>query len=106
MLTRPTRWLLALGAFAASSGVARAQAPGMPAATDTAALPTPPIPQTIPKTDTTLGNMRDDNYFWLRDDSRNSPDGIAYLKALDRYGRAGAGRTATPPSRPSNERKP
>src|SRR3989475_273940 len=85
MLTRPTRLLLALGVFAASSGVARAQAPGRPAATDTAALPTPPIAKTIPKVDTTLGDIRVDNYFWLRDDSRKSPEVIAYLEAENRY---------------------
>src|SRR5216117_2255435 len=85
MLTRPTRLLLALGAFAASSGVARAQAPGMPAATDTAALLTPPIAKTIPKVDTTLGDIRVDNYFWLRDDSRKSQEVIAYLEAENRY---------------------
>src|SRR2546422_877360 len=85
MLTRPTRLLLALGVFAASSGVARAQAPGRPAATDAAALPTPPIAKTIPKVDTTLGDIRVDNYFWLRDDSRKSPDVIAYLEAENRY---------------------
>src|SRR5256712_13861461 len=85
MLTRPTRLLLAFGAFAATSGLARAQAPGMPAATDTAALPTPPIAKTIPKIDTTLGDIRVDNYFWLRDDSRKSPDVIAYLEAENRY---------------------
>src|SRR2546428_9888762 len=85
MLTRPTRLLLALGAFAASSGVTRAQAPGMPAATDTAALPMPPIAKTIPKVDTTLGDIRVDNYFWLRDDSRKSPEVIAYLEEENRY---------------------
>src|SRR5438309_324312 len=85
MPARPTRLLLALGAFAATSGLARAQAPGMPAATDTAALPTPPIAKTIPKVDTTLGDIRVDNYFWLRDDNRKSPDVIAYLEAENRY---------------------
>src|SRR2546425_7269316 len=85
MLTRPTRLLLALGAFAASPGVTRAQARGMPAATDTAALPMPPIAKTIPKVDTTLGDIRVDNYFWLRDDSRKSPEVIAYLEAENRY---------------------
>src|SRR3989454_964006 len=85
MLTRPTRLLLALGAFAATSGPARAQAPGTRAAADTATLPTPPIAKTIPKVDTTLGDIRVDNYFWLRDDSRKSPDVIAYLEAENRY---------------------
>src|SRR5713101_887720 len=85
MLTRPTRLLLALGAFAATSDLVRAQAPGTPAATDTAALPTPPIAQTIPKVDTTLGDIRVDNYFWLRDDNRKSPEIIAYLEAENRY---------------------
>src|SRR2546425_6272236 len=85
MLTRPTRLLLALGAFAATSGPARAQAPGTRAAADTATLPTPPIAKTIPKVDTTLGDIRVDNYFWLRDDSRKSPEVIAYLEAENRY---------------------
>src|SRR3989442_14443493 len=85
MLTRPTRLLLALGAFAATSGLARAQPAGVRAATETAALPMPPIAKTIPKVDTTLGDVRVDNYFWLRDDSRKSPDVIAYLEAENRY---------------------
>src|SRR5437879_1228152 len=85
MLTRPTRLLVALGAFAATSGPARAQAPGLPAPPDTATRPRPPIAKTIPKVDTTLGDIRVDNYFWLQDDSRKSPDVIAYLEAENRY---------------------
>src|SRR3989442_2144009 len=85
MLTRPTRLLLALGAFAGTSGPARAQAPGTRSAADTPTLPTPTIAKTIPKVDTTLGDIRVDNYFWLRDDSRKSPDVIAYLEAENRY---------------------
>src|SRR5438309_9389675 len=105
MLTRPTRLLLALGAFAARSGVARAQAPGTPAATDTAALPTPPIAKAIPKVDTTLGDIRVDNYFWLRDDSRKSPDVIAYLEAENRYGAAWLKHTDALQTRLFNEMK-
>jgi len=85
-----TRLWLALSAFAAASApaLARAQTPGAPAATDTARPPRPPLPpiaKTIPKLDTTLGDVRVDNYFWLRDDSRKSPDVIAYLEAENRY---------------------
>src|SRR5256712_6597412 len=88
MLTRPTRLLLAFGACGGSLGLARAEARGMTAATDPGALPMPPIAKTIPKVDTTLGDIRVDNYFWLRDDSRKSPDVIAYLEAENRYGAA------------------
>src|SRR2546425_712592 len=85
MLTRPTRLLLALGAFTATSRPARAQVPGRRPAPAPATLPRPPIAKTITKVDTTLRDIRVDNYFWLRDDSRKSPDVIAYLEAENRY---------------------
>jgi len=37
------------------------------------------------RVDTTLGDVRTDNYYWLRDDARKDPDVIAYLDAENRY---------------------
>ncbi len=86
MFTRPTRLFLALSAVAFTRAPAAAQStPAAPAPSDTASETAPPIAKVIPKVDTTLGDIRIDNYFWLRDDSRKSPDVIAYLEAENRY---------------------
>src|SRR3989442_7605921 len=105
MLTRPTRLLLALGVFAACHAVPGAEAHGCRALTDTAALRTPPIEKTIRKVDTTLGDIRVDNYFWLRDDSRKSPEVIAYLEAENRYVAAWLQHTGALQTRLFNEMK-
>ena len=62
--------------FVSVTSVARAQAP-MPLA--------PPIARMAPRVDTTLGDVRIDNYYWIRDDARKNPDVIAYLEAENRY---------------------
>ena len=73
MLRTPSR-ILALLALAAAA----------PAAAQTARdLPPPPVARVVPKTDTLHGDVRVDNYFWLRD--RANPDVIAYLEAENRY---------------------
>lgn len=43
----------------------------------------PPIAKIIPKSDTLLGDVRVDNYYWLRD--RSNPDVIKYLEAENEY---------------------
>lgn len=43
----------------------------------------PPVTKVIPKIDTLHGDVRIDNYFWLRD--RNNPEVIEYLKAENEY---------------------
>src|SRR6476660_9329739 len=50
-----------------------------------AQTPTPPVARILPRADTTLGDVRTDNYFWIRDDARKNPDVIAYLDAENRY---------------------
>jgi oligopeptidase B len=73
MLRTPSR-ILALLALAAAA----------PAAAQTARdLPPPPVARVVPKTDTLHGDVRVDNYFWLRD--RANPDVISYLEAENRY---------------------
>lgn len=55
-----------------------------PAAAQTARdLPPPPVARVIPKTDTLHGDVRVDNYFWLRD--RTNAEVISYLEAENRY---------------------
>ena len=44
---------------------------------------TPPVAKTIPKTDTLHGDVRVDNYFWLRE--KSNPDVLAYLEAENAY---------------------
>ncbi|MEW6602994.1 MAG: oligopeptidase B, partial [Nitrospirota bacterium] len=43
----------------------------------------PPIAEMIPKVDTSFGDIRVDNYFWLRD--KNNPEVIKYLQAENKY---------------------
>jgi oligopeptidase B len=44
-----------------------------------------PIAKIIPHPDTTLGDVRTDNYFWLRDDRRKDTAMLAYLDAENHY---------------------
>ncbi len=62
------------------TSLARAQAP----------VPTlaAPVARMTPRVDTTLGDVRIDNYYWIRDDARKNPDVIAYLEAENRYTQA------------------
>ena len=46
-------------------------------------LPAPPVAPVIARTDTMHGDVRVDNYFWLRD--RSNPEVISYLEAENRY---------------------
>ncbi len=43
----------------------------------------PPVAQKIPKVDTLQGEIRTDNYFWLRD--RDNPEVVKYLEAENKY---------------------
>ncbi|HEY0018618.1 MAG TPA: S9 family peptidase [Longimicrobium sp.] len=55
-----------------------------PAAGQTArGLPAPPVARVIARTDTMHGDVRVDNYFWLRE--RQNPEVIRYLEAENRY---------------------
>ena len=45
--------------------------------------PQPPIAKVVPVTDTLFGDVRVDNYFWLRD--KENPEVIAYLEAENAY---------------------
>jgi oligopeptidase B len=45
--------------------------------------PTPPVAERIPKADTLFGDVRTDDYFWLRD--KTDPEVIAYLEAENAY---------------------
>src|SRR5215813_8418425 len=46
-------------------------------------MPEPPVAKKIPKTDVVHGDVRQDDYFWLRD--KDSPDTLAYLNAENAY---------------------
>jgi oligopeptidase B len=54
--------------------------------------PAPPIARTVPRVDTLHGDVRVDEYFWLRD--RNDPETIAYLEAENAYTDARMAHTA------------
>jgi oligopeptidase B len=68
---------LLLGASALSAAPLAAQ--------NGAATPRPPVARVVAKVDTTHGDVRVDNYFWLRDDERKNPDVISYLEAENTY---------------------
>jgi len=69
-----------------------------PAAAQTARdLPAPPVARVVPRTDTLHGDVRTDNYFWLRD--RANPEVVSYLEAENRYAD-----TAMAGTRPLQER--
>jgi oligopeptidase B len=55
---------------------------------------TPPVARIVPRADTTLGDVRIDNYAWLRDDQRKDPAVIAYLEEENRYAEAMTRHTA------------
>jgi oligopeptidase B len=44
---------------------------------------TPPVAKKIPKVDTLHGDIRQDDYFWLRE--KDNPDVLAYLRAENAY---------------------
>jgi oligopeptidase B len=45
----------------------------------------PPVATIAPKVDTLHGDIRVDNYAWLRDDARKRPEVISYLEAENAY---------------------
>ena len=45
----------------------------------------PPVAKIVPKTDTLHGDVRVDNYYWLRDMDRSNLEVIDYLKAENSY---------------------
>jgi oligopeptidase B len=63
--------------------LALALAPAPAAAQTARDLPPPPVARTVPRTDTLHGDVRTDNYFWLRE--RQNPEVVAYLEAENRY---------------------
>ncbi|HEU4559499.1 MAG TPA: S9 family peptidase [Longimicrobium sp.] len=73
--------LVALAILAAAPAAAQT---AVPPAAPTAA-PRPPVARVVPRADTTLGDVRVDNYFWLRDDKRQDTAVINYLEAENRY---------------------
>ncbi len=52
----------------------------------------PPVAKVIPKTDTLYGDVRVDNYYWLRE--RNNPEVIEYLEAENEFTSAMMAHTA------------
>lgn len=67
--------------------VALALASCTPSTTPTVNWPqaTAPVARVEPKTFDEFGKTRTDNYYWLRDDARKSPEVIDYLKAENAY---------------------
>jgi oligopeptidase B len=51
------------------------------------AVQTPPVARVVPKVDTLHGDVRVDNYFWLRE--KQNPEVMAYLQAENAYTAAG-----------------
>jgi len=78
---------LLVGVIAAGCAAPVRTAPPTSVATTTTA-PTPPVARVAPKVDTLHGEIRVDDYFWLRDDARKDPEVIAYLEAENAYTKA------------------
>ncbi|XP_078151590.1 prolyl oligopeptidase family protein [Carex rostrata] len=47
--------------------------------------PTPPVAKKVPHQMELFGDVRVDNYYWLRDDSRTDPEVLSHLKAENHY---------------------
>ena len=45
----------------------------------------PPVAKKVPRELVDHGDVRVDNYYWLRDDSRSDPDVLAHLRAENDY---------------------
>ena len=50
--------------------------------------PKPPVAKKLPQLIKNHGITRNDEYFWMRDDSRNSPEVLAHVQAENTYTRA------------------
>ena len=87
---RRTLALAALGLLATLPARAQNAAAPNPAA----APMRPPVARIVPHSDTTLGDVRIDNYHWLRDDRRQDTAVIHYLEAENRYTEAMLAHTA------------
>jgi oligopeptidase B len=48
-------------------------------------IPSAPVAKIVPKYDTLHGDIRVDNYFWIRDVDRTNPDVLEYLKAENTF---------------------
>jgi oligopeptidase B len=84
----PHRALFACACLVALSGAPCAFAAAPPAqavAAPPAAVPVPPVAAVKPFTVESPHGKRVDNYYWLRDDSRQSTDVLAYLAAENAY---------------------
>ncbi|KAJ1694576.1 hypothetical protein LUZ63_011274 [Rhynchospora breviuscula] len=51
----------------------------------TTSTPTPPVAKKVPHRMELFGDVRVDNYYWLRDDSRTDPEVLSHLKAENEY---------------------
>ncbi len=61
-------------------------AAGLPTAARTADMPTPPVAQTrAHAVKAPFGATRNDEYYWLRDDTRKDPAVLGYLDAENQY---------------------
>ncbi len=82
MAARPLHPLLLAAAFLAGAATT-ARASEMTASPPS---PTPPVAATHPHAvKAPFGAVRQDEYYWLRDDTRKNPDMLAYLAAENRY---------------------
>lgn len=54
-----------------------------PLAADDAVSPRPPVAKKVPRVDTLHGELREDDYYWLRE--KSNPEVIAYLEAENAY---------------------
>ena len=76
-----TRIVLALLALAAPAGVTAQSV----AERDSLSQPSPPVAKVVPRLDTVAGVPWPDPYAWLRDDQRQRPEMLDYLRSENKY---------------------
>lgn len=68
-----------------SSSLSSASKASTPTMSSQAPLPSPPVAKKVEHKMEMFGDVRVDNYYWLRDDSRSDPEMLAYLKQENEY---------------------
>jgi oligopeptidase B len=57
----------------------------MSSSSSTATMHSPPVAKKVEHKMEMFGDVRVDNYYWLRDDSRTNPEVLSYLQQENAY---------------------
>ncbi|KAJ4785263.1 Prolyl oligopeptidase family protein [Rhynchospora pubera] len=78
-------FLLSSSAINPTSTSSLSFSPPFSASASMTTSPTPPVAKKVPHRMELFGDVRVDNYYWLRDDSRADPEVLSHLKAENEY---------------------